>query len=96
MSLPCERCVLSGRGLCDELITCPEESHRLWCVVCGVCEVSEKAITRLGCSATKQNEKKKIVKLKFNFTLFFQYICTQPAENVRHFSYLRADLSIPF
>jgi hypothetical protein len=30
----CECCVLSGRGLCNELITCPEESHRLWFVVC--------------------------------------------------------------
>jgi len=27
-----ECCVLSGRGLCDELITRPEESYRLWCV----------------------------------------------------------------
>jgi hypothetical protein len=27
-------CVLSGRGLCDELITRPEESYRLWRVVC--------------------------------------------------------------
>jgi hypothetical protein len=26
--------VLSGRGLCDELITHPEESYRLWRVVC--------------------------------------------------------------
>jgi len=26
--------VLSGRGLCDELITCPEESYWLCCVVC--------------------------------------------------------------
>jgi hypothetical protein len=26
-------CVLSVRGLCDELITRPEESYRLWCVV---------------------------------------------------------------
>ena len=26
-------CVLSGRGLCDELLTRPEESYRLWCVV---------------------------------------------------------------
>jgi len=26
--------VLSGRGLCDELITQPEESYRLWSVVC--------------------------------------------------------------
>jgi hypothetical protein len=25
--------VLSGRGLCGELITRPEESYRLWCVV---------------------------------------------------------------
>jgi hypothetical protein len=26
--------VLSGRVLCDEMITRPEESYRLWCVVC--------------------------------------------------------------
>ena len=25
--------MLSGRGLCDKLITRPEESYRLWCVV---------------------------------------------------------------
>ena len=31
----CECCVLSGRGLCDGLITRPDESYRLWCgVVC--------------------------------------------------------------
>jgi len=29
----CLFCVLSGRGLCDELITRPEEYYRLWCVV---------------------------------------------------------------
>jgi len=28
---------LSGRGLCDELITRPEEPYRLWCVV--VCDL---------------------------------------------------------
>jgi len=33
MSVSCECCVLSGRGLCDELITRPEESYSLWCVV---------------------------------------------------------------
>jgi hypothetical protein len=32
MSVSCECCVLSGRGLCDELITRPEESYRLCCV----------------------------------------------------------------
>jgi len=33
MSVCCECCVLSGRGLCDELIIRPEESYQLWCVV---------------------------------------------------------------
>ena len=33
----CECRMLSGRGLCDELITRPEESYLLWCVVvCGL------------------------------------------------------------
>ena len=31
MSVCCECRVLSGRGLCDEPITRPEESYRLWC-----------------------------------------------------------------
>jgi hypothetical protein len=43
MSVSCECCVLWGRGLCDELITRPEESYRLWCVS-NVCdqEISTK------------------------------------------------------
>jgi hypothetical protein len=32
MSVSCECCVLSGRGLCDKLVPRPEESYRLWCV----------------------------------------------------------------
>jgi hypothetical protein len=43
--------------LCDELITRPEESYRLWCVV--VCDLenlkNEEAITRVG----SQRHKKK-------------------------------------
>ena len=39
----CSECrVLSGRGLCDELITRPEESYRLWCVV--VCDLETSRI----------------------------------------------------
>jgi hypothetical protein len=34
MFVSCECCVLSDRGLCDGLITRPEESNRLWRVVC--------------------------------------------------------------
>jgi len=50
MFVCCECCVLSGRGLCDELITRPEESYRLWCVI--VCDLenlkNEEAMTRVG------------------------------------------------
>jgi hypothetical protein len=31
MSVSCECCMLSCRGLCFGLITPPEESYRLWC-----------------------------------------------------------------
>jgi len=52
---------LSGRGLCDELITRPEESYRLWCAV--VCDLETSRLRRpgpaLGRSAT---EKKSIMK----------------------------------
>jgi len=37
MSFCCECCVLSGRCLCVGLITRPEESYLLWCVV--VCDL---------------------------------------------------------
>ena len=43
MSVCCECCVLSGRGLCDELITRPEKSYgclSVVSVVCGQVEVS--------------------------------------------------------
>jgi len=42
MSVCCKCCVLSGRGLCDELITRPEESYRLWCV--DVCDLEKVTV----------------------------------------------------
>jgi len=53
--------VLSGRGLCDELITRPEESYRLWSVV--VCDLenlkNEEAMTRDGSQRHKRKKKGK-------------------------------------
>jgi hypothetical protein len=41
--------VLSGRGLCDELITRPEESYRLWCAVaCDLENLVNEVMTRAG------------------------------------------------
>jgi hypothetical protein len=58
MCVCCECCVLSGRGLCDGLITHPEESYQLWCVVCGLENlVNEEAIAHVG---LQRHMKKKI------------------------------------
>jgi hypothetical protein len=49
MFVCCECFVLSGRGLCDELITRPEESYQLWCVVvCDLENLKNEAMTRVG------------------------------------------------
>jgi len=41
MGVCCECYMLSGRGLCDGLITRPEESYRMWRVVVCVQETSK-------------------------------------------------------
>ena len=76
MFVCCECFVLSGRGLCDELITRPEESYRLWCVV--VCDLenlkNEEAMIRVGSqrhkgekllSFTTNNSKTRTSSIKF-------------------------------
>ena len=56
--LLCECCVLLGKGLCDELITRPEEFYRLRYVV--VCDLEASSMKRPWpaggyCSKNKQN-----------------------------------------
>jgi len=60
MDVCCECCVLSGRGLCDELITRPGESYRLWCVVgCDLENLkNEEAMTRVGSQRHSKKKKK--------------------------------------
>ena len=50
MDIYCECCVLSGRGLCDGLITRLDESYRLWRIVVRDLEkcVNEKALFQWG------------------------------------------------
>ena len=54
----CECCVLSDRGICDELITRPEKSYRLCCVV--MCDLETSRMRRpwptLGRSATAKKK----------------------------------------
>jgi len=59
----CECCVLEVRGFCDELITRPEKSYRLCCVV--VCDLETWRMRRpwstLGRSATAKKGRKNII-----------------------------------
>ena len=68
MFICCECCVLSGRGLCDGLITRPDEFYRMWRVVVCDLETSKneeskaryravKNTTTMGCNARKTNRK---------------------------------------
>jgi hypothetical protein len=56
MSLSCERCVLSGRDICDGPITRPEESYLTWCV--SECDLDTSTVRRpwpaRGCRAMKK------------------------------------------
>jgi len=71
MFVCCECCVLSGRGPCEELITRPEESYRLWSVV--VCDLenlkNEEAMTRVG----SQSHGKKIY--YYYYYYYYYYTC---------------------
>jgi hypothetical protein len=56
MSVCCECCVLSGRSLCDGLITRPEEYYRVWCIwVWPINLVNEEALSH--CGLLRQNER---------------------------------------
>ena len=61
MFVCCDCRLLSGRGLCDELITRPEESYRLCCVA--VCDLETSGMRGpgpLGVFVPEEKEKKKI------------------------------------
>ena len=77
-------CVLSGRGLCDELITRSEESYRLWCVV--MCDLETSWIRRSwpngGLLRQKQNKKYPVLKGSFFLTFAGRGDASYEAENV--------------
>jgi len=72
MFVCCECCVLSGWGLCDELITHPEESYRLvrryvWCRNL----VNEEAMTRVGSQRHKKKKFEYISNKMQRYTVYF-------------------------
>jgi len=75
MFVLCEYCVLSGRGLCDELITRPEESYRVCCVI--VCDLENlknvEAVTRIG-SQLHKKKKLCVCVCVYTYTYIYMYI----------------------
>jgi hypothetical protein len=70
MFVCCECCVLSGGGLCDELITRPEESYRLWRIMFDLETLkNEEAMTRIG----SQRHKKILLMLPVSVSVYFCY-----------------------
>ena len=65
MFVCCECRVLSGRGLCDELVTRPEESYRLWCVVVGDLETSISSRSSTCCLLLQSLE---VLTIKWTFS----------------------------
>ena len=55
----CECCVLSGRGLCDGLITRPEESCRVWCVNVVPCNSTLLHLQWIGRRGQTKKERKR-------------------------------------
>jgi hypothetical protein len=80
--------VLSGRGLCDELVTRPEESYRLLCVS-NVCDhetsKNEEAQAQIGLSShRKKNFKYISVKANDMCEVYFLSSCMFLIYGVLH------------
>ena len=69
VSVCCDCCVLSGRSLCDELITRPEEYYLLWCVVmCDLKKSKSSCIDPLGVyRATKKKSLELLTSMAHSF-----------------------------
>jgi hypothetical protein len=80
MFVCCDYRVLSGRGLCDELITRPEESYQLCCIV--VCDLESSGMrkpwpTEGCCARNKQTYRDGVCRHDSNALTQCHFILTQ-------------------
>ena len=89
MSVCCECCVLSGAGLCDELITRPEESYRLCCVV--VCDLETSWVRRSWPTGSCDAEDKQTVPdSKYLLEVIILLIITHTFITPKYFQYYQS------
>ena len=87
ISVCCECCLLSGRGLCDGLITRPEESYRLWCVV--VCDLEKQTSWMrrprpTGGGFIAPRKKKKVLQIIYDISLIIA-ISSERERNLQRY-----------
>jgi len=70
---------LSGRGLCDELITRPEESYRLWCVV--VCDLETSRLGAPYIYDIRSLRVNDLIKIEFSRIIFEKHSNIKLHEN---------------
>ena len=90
----CECCVLSGRGLCDGLITCSEESYQLWCVVECDQETSKTRRLKRVTGLWKYNQSV-VTPGKQTNTLFVEALVLQPQQISTSCKHGRENITTP-
>jgi hypothetical protein len=95
----CVCCVLSGRGFCDGLITRPEESYRMWCVVVCDQETSwyEEVIARAGLQNQRNNKQQQYCLMPNSVAARSNTsACSRSLAGVEGFEYHGAWIFVPF
>jgi len=87
MNVSCECYVFSGRGLCDELFTRPEESYRLWCVV--ECDLEASGMRRPWPTGGLSRQKQIYI-----YIYIYIYICTEVCLRIEGFASGLINLSV--
>ena len=85
MSACCECCELSGRGLCEGLITHPEEPYRMLYVV--VCDLETSWMRRVwpngGCCAPSPQKKARVTKVTISYVMMLLLHVTAPTDHLQ-------------
>jgi hypothetical protein len=93
----CDCRVLSGKGLCDGLITRSQDSYRLWCVVVWSKNlVNEEVLAHWGLSRRKQTNKQSLDftgRCKWNSEFLWRALVAKWNEKCRKYWYLKCSIT---
>jgi hypothetical protein len=80
MSVSCECCFLSVRGVCVRLITSPEEAYRVWCECDRLASIMRKTWPTRGCCAIRKKKIQAKVRSRMSAILVMQRSIQQSSK----------------